>query len=118
VIERVKFDIVFSALILAFVIPAWVPIAWHPELWPKLKRPVGAVTLSALLQLVFINLVQIGPLTLDYSLWFAAVGGPCCVLALTLGVNVKSSVGSPAAFGIILASGLGFAMWFFMITAH
>ena len=116
--EETKSAIIFSAFVLAFALPAWVPIVRNHQLWSKLKKPVLAVTLSALLQLIFINLVGLGRLTLEYSLLFAALGSPCCVLALFLGVNAKSSVGSPAAYGIMLASALGFYVWFFLITAH
>ena len=113
-----QLDVAFSALILVSVIPAWVPIAWNHQLWPKLGRPVIAVTLSALVQLAFVNCVARGLFTLDYSLRFAAVGIPCSVLALVLGSKAKDSVGSRARVSVVVSSWLNLLIWLFLITLH
>jgi hypothetical protein len=115
--EGTKFTIALSALILAFAIPAWMPIVWNGQLWPKLRKPVIAATLSALVQLVFVTCVQtLGLFTLDYSLRFAAVGIPCSVLGLVLGS--KDSVSSRARVSVAVSSWLTLLMWLFLITAH
>jgi len=115
--EETKFGILLSTLIVLFAIPAWVPIVGNRQLWPKLKRPLIAVTFSALVQLAFVNGVQTLRLfTLDYSLRFAAVGIPCSLLALVL--VSKDSAGRSARIGVVVSSSLIFAMWLFLITAH
>jgi hypothetical protein len=114
--ERPGMDVLFSSLILAFAIPAWVPIIRNRQLWPKLRTPVITVTFSALLQLVFVNCVARGLFTLDYSLRFAAVGIPCSVLALVL--RPKDTVTWRSRIGVILGSLLSLAMWLLLITLH
>ena len=114
--DEAEVGIVFSALTLVSVIPAWVPIVWNRQLWPKLRGPVIAVTLSALVQLVFVYCVTIGLFTLDYSLRFAAVGIPCGVLGLVLGS--KGSVSRGARIAVVLSSSLILAMWLLQITLH
>jgi hypothetical protein len=114
--EEAKVGILFSALIVAFAIPAWVPIIWNRKLWPRFRTPVIAITVSALVQLAFVNCVQTIELcTLDYSLRFAAVGIPCIVLAIKFARNdpVRS-----ARTPFLVSSFLGLAMWLFLITAH
>ena len=108
--------VLLSSLIVASAIPAWVPIIRDRKLWPKLRGPVSAITLSALLQLVFINGVTGGLFTLDYSLRFAAVGIPCGVLALAL--THKESGPWHCRVGVAAGSSLSLVMWLFLITLH
>jgi hypothetical protein len=114
--EEIKFGILLSALILVFAIPAWVPIVWNRQRWPKLRRPLIATTLSALVQLAFVNCVQTGLFTLDYSLRFAAAGIPCSILALVLGS--KSNASSRARGTVIVSSSLPLLVRLFLITVH
>jgi len=55
-------------------------------------------------------------LTLDYSLKLAALGIPCCVLAIALAA--AGATGSAAFNGLIISSALNLAMWLFLITFH
>jgi len=115
--EETKLGILLSTLIVLFAIPVWAPIVWNRQRWLMLKGPLIAVTLSALVQLAFVNGVQtLGLFTLDYSLRFAAVGIPCSLLALAL--VSKDSVSRSARIGVIGSSLLIFAMWLFLITVH
>lgn len=110
-----KLDLLLSALVLAFAIPAWAPVARGTNLRPKLWKPLSLVTLSLIGELVFLNSITFGPLTLDYALRFAAAGMPLSILAIIL--VSKRSIGS-AAIGVVISSALCIAMWFFLITVH
>ncbi len=112
---ELKLDLLLSALILAFAIPAWTPVVWETNLWPKLWKPLSLVTLSLIGELAFVNSITFGPLTLDYSLRFAAVGIPLSILAIVL--VLRRSIG-PAAVGLVISSVLCLTMWFFLITVH
>lgn len=112
---ELELDLLLSALVVAFAIPAWTPVVWRTSLWPKLWKPLSLVTLSLIGELVFVNSITFGPLTLDYSLRFAAAGMPLSILAIIL--VLKRSVGR-AAVGVVISSVLCLTMWFFLITVH
>jgi hypothetical protein len=74
------------------------------------------LTVSSLLQIAFISLVHEDVLTLDYSLKFAALGVPFCVVALVLASRGKPSSDGPRR--PVLEASLGLAMWMFLTTLH
>src|SRR5260370_31141670 len=77
-----------AVLILVFAIPAWLPIALNHQIWGYLKQSTASTaaltlfTVGEILQLIFVGCVGTGVLTLDYSLTFARLGIPVCILAL------------------------------------
>jgi len=82
---------VFAVVVLAIAFPAWMPLLWEHRWWPPTNKLSSAFfaalslfTVSEVLLLVFLYLVDRGLLTLDYSLKFAAIGIPCCMLAFVL----------------------------------
>jgi hypothetical protein len=112
---ELKLDLLLSAVIVGFLIPAWLPIAWGGNSSPNRWKPLVLVTTSLLLELLFVNLITFGPLTLDYSLRFAAVGVPTSILALVLALKMDRNA---APRGLFVSSGLSLLMWFFLITMH
>ena len=74
------------------------------------------LSLSSLLQVIFIVLVDRNVLTADYSLRFAALGLPLCILALVLASRGKRK--RDLARGTVTCIILGLVMWMFLITAH
>jgi hypothetical protein len=105
--------VLFAILILIFTIPAWLPIlSISPALW----RARIAFTFSSLLQIAFDVCVGKQVLTLDYSLKFAAVGIPCCVMAVVL---ARADPTKASAYRrVALGATVGLAMWLFFITLH
>jgi hypothetical protein len=108
--------ILLVVLILALSIPAWLPVILRRRLSPALWRSSIAFTFSSLLHLVFAICVDKRLLTLDYSLKFAALGIPCCVMALVLARRGVIQTGEPR--GVVVSSTLGLIMWLFFITVH
>jgi hypothetical protein len=111
-----KMGILLCALVCAFAIPAWIPAIKHGPLSARHRASVIVFTFAAAVQLLFVVLVSIGILTLDYSLRFATAGVPCCVLATVLAVT--DDVKSPVSIGVMVSSLLGLAMWLLLITLH
>lgn len=77
---------------------------------------VGFLTLSAILQLVFIAGIWARVITLDHSLRFATVGIPCSVIAIFLSLMKEKEFGIPR--GASIGSVLGLMMWLFLVTVH
>jgi hypothetical protein len=75
---------VLSICVLLFTARAWTPIILRRPISPAALSAALSLTVSSLLQMTFIFLVWKQVLTLDYSLKFAALGAPFCVLALLL----------------------------------
>jgi len=78
--------------------------------------PLILLSLSSALQGTFIALVQKKIFPLEYSLRFAALGVPLCILALALATRGKSH--SSRARGTVTCIILGLVMWMFLITVH
>lgn len=107
---------VLSICVLLFTIPAWwLTVSKRPISTAALK-PILSFTLSSLLQIAFIVLVGKDMLPLSYSLKFAVLGIPFCVLALVLVRRAKQSSDPPR--GVVAGAWLGLAMWMFLITLH
>ncbi|SRR6266487_4554272 len=107
---------IFIAAVVAISIPAWLPVIQDDPLSLSHRRAVTAFTVSSLLQIVFLIYVEKQTITLDYSSRFAAIGVPCCILALAL--KHKDITRQYKSGGIMLGATLGLVMWFFLITLH
>jgi hypothetical protein len=110
-----KLDVILSVLIVWCIIPAWAFLVGSKQSWPKLWRPVSLVTASLFVALLFVNLITFGPLTLDWSLRFAALGATLSILALIL---VREWRIGTAAIGVGISCGLSLVMWWFLISLH
>ena len=108
--------IIFVIFILAFTIRAWLPIISNRQLSLKYWIAILALTFSSLLQIVFNVCVGTGRLPLDYSLRFAAVGSPCCLIALVLASIDSKKVDTSK--GVVVGAILGLLMWYVFITLH
>jgi hypothetical protein len=108
-------SIVLSICVLLFTVPAWKPIILRRPISTASLGPALSLTVSSLLQITFICLVQKQVLTLDYSLKFAALGVPFCVWALVLARGKRSN---DRPRGPVLEASLGLAMWILLITIH
>jgi|SRR5271154_574423 len=108
--------VVLSICVLPFTLPAWRPIILRQPISTASLKPILSLTLSSLLQIAFIVLVEKQILTLTYSLKFAAWGVPFCVLALVL-ARGGTQPNNPLR-GAIIGASLGLVMWMFLITIH
>ena len=110
----------FTAVLIACVglltIFPWQPILLRRPTSRESFRPVLLLTLSSLLQVTFILLVGGNVLTLDYSVRFAALGLPLCILALVLAGRRKQEPDLPR--GTVTCVILSLVMWMFLITVH
>jgi len=70
-----------------------------------------------LVQAIFIVLVEKDILALDYSLKFAVLGFPICVLSLVL-VRRRKRIATDLPVGAIPDAIAGLAMWMFLIALH
>jgi hypothetical protein len=104
------------ALVLASALPVLLPILSNVQILPGYRISVIACVFNALLQIAFIVLVERQSLQLNSSLKFAAVGIPCCILALITARRGDSRGKSPR--GAIASASLGLAMWMILITLH
>lgn len=98
-----------------FVMPAWISAARSKSQEQTLWMPAAFVTLSLLDAAIFVILIAIRSLTVDYSVRFAAVGIPLGILAFVL--VRKRRVGSQGA-GVRVSSALSLITWWFLITLH
>ena len=106
--------ILLSVLVCGFAVPTWWAAIRRGPLSDGLRKAVAALTLATVIQLVFVALVA--QTRLDYSLGFAVIGVPCCILAAVLALkdNSKSTVAIRIGVGSLLMTG----MWLFLITLH
>jgi hypothetical protein len=109
--------------ILGIVILIFTAIAWganrRSRQAPSMASlaPVLLLTLSSLVQVTFIVLVQKNILTLEYSFKFAIVGLPICALALVLAGRRKRA--APDLKDRTVACAIaGLTVWIFLITLH
>jgi hypothetical protein len=109
-------DFIFIAMVVAISIPALLPVIQDDPLSISHRRAVMAFAASSLLQIVFLIYIEKQTITLDYSSRFAALGVPCCILALVL--KHKDITRQYKSGGIMLGAILGLVMWFFLITLH
>jgi tellurite resistance protein TehA-like permease len=106
---------ILGTCVFLFTASAWRPVLKMPNS-ARMLRSVLFLTLSSVLQIVFLVLVSKKILTLEYSLRFAAFGFPLCVLALVLARHGRQQ--KDQSRGAVIEAWLGLAMWMFLITAH
>jgi hypothetical protein len=102
---------IFVGAIFLFAIPAWLPVVLNPKSWLRVRSAVIAFTVSDILQLVFVIGVGVRLFPLDFSIRFAAVGAPFCIVAMVLGV-------AGGNVGVIVSGFLSLLGWLFFILLH
>jgi len=109
-------------LLLGVVILIFTAIAWRGNLRGRQASmvslaPVLLLTLSSLVQVIFIVLVQKNILTLEHSFKFAILGLPICALALVLASRRKRAAtdSKDRTVACVIA---GLTVWIFLITLH
>jgi hydrogenase/urease accessory protein HupE len=108
--------VIFSIAIGMFTIPMWLPINSGRQLPTTYWAAVVALTFSSLLQIVFNVCVDTELIPLAYSLRFAAVGAPCCLIAMLLAIiNSPKANESRRVIGCAIA---GLTMWLIFTTLH
>lgn len=81
-----------------------------------LRASVALFSINIVLQFVFIILVGAGLLTLSYSISFAMIGVPACLLALAAAFSTRAVTARTAG---VTAGGLGsLLLWGFLCTVH
>jgi hypothetical protein len=81
------------------------------------RTSVLSFALSSLLQIIFITLVDRRLLTLNYSLKFAGMGIPACIVAIVLAR--RGNQNGHALHGVmVISASLGLAMWVLLIMLH
>lgn len=95
---------------------AWLPFLLGRPFSFWVIKPVLLLTLSSVLQAIFIGLVGTGILLLEDSLKFAALGAPVSIGALVLAGGKKRNPEFSVA--VIACPILGLLMWILLITLH
>jgi len=104
----------FLLLIAASLVPVCSPLFRPGLLSGQFWKAIGAVAFSAYLQTIFVISVAKDMLTLDYSLRFAIVGIPSCILAIVL---AKRGHGDWRP-GATISPAIGMIIWAILITLH
>ena len=102
--------------VLLFTVPAWHSVFVRTSNSSASLKPAVLLSLSSILQLVFIVLVGRELLLLEDSVKFAALGIPMCVWALVSASRKKLGARAPRSTVYCVVSGL--IMWLFLITLH
>lgn len=108
--------VVLIVCVALFTLFTWLSILLRRPMFWALFTPTLFLTLSSVLQVTFIVLVSRNVLPLHYSLKFAALGIPLCILALVLVNRRKAGVDLP--WGVAICVSLGLVMWLFLTTVH
>jgi hypothetical protein len=108
-------DIFLTIVTLACGLPGWVLMIRQRGNWRKHLVSISLLTASILLAVLFENLTTYGPLTLDYSLRFAELGFPLCLLGIVFARKQKSD---PAAPWIVAGLCCTMAVWGLLVTMH
>jgi hypothetical protein len=109
-------SVIFSIAIGLFTIPVWEPITSGRRRLPTYWAAVIALTFSSLLQIVFNVCVDRDLIPLAYSVKFAAVGAPCCLIAISLAmINLAKANEFRLVIGCAI---MGLTMWFIFTTLH
>src|SRR2546423_192704 len=108
--------IIFTIAIWMFTIPVWRPIISGRQLPATYWTSIIALTFSSLLQIVFTICVGTDLIPLAYSLRFAVVGAPCCLIAIVLAIIKPAKAGESRQ--VIGCAFLGLTMWLIFITLH
>jgi hypothetical protein len=84
------------------------------QLSRKAKIALAAFTGSPILLFIF----GFGDFQLADSIRFAAVGVPCCLLAIILAVRDATLRGSLVPLGVATASVLNIGIWLYLMILH
>ena len=114
--QQFEFPLVLSAIVWCFTAFPWWPIFKGKLLSLPSLAPLLLLSLSSLLQVLFLVLLGTGSLLLDSSLKFAAPGLPLSIAALVLAARKKRPRDLPR--GTLACTIVGVVLWFFLITAH
>jgi hypothetical protein len=104
---------ILIALVAASAVPACVPLLRHLPVSSKYWNVAAIFSVSLFLQAALIVCVAKQFLTLDYSVKFAMIGVPCCVLAL-----VVAKKGRDYTHGAIFSPSIGLVIWLILIMLH
>jgi len=105
---------VFLCLIAASLIPLCIPLTKREPLSSKYWKASCIAALSPALQAIFVVSVEKGALTLDYSIRFAAIGVPACILAIVLAIKANDRWRTD----VIVTSSIGLFIWAILVTLH
>jgi hypothetical protein len=108
--------VIFSIAIGLFTIPVWEPITSGRRLSPIYWAAVIALTFSSSLQIVFNVCVDRELIPLAYSVKFAAVGAPCCLIAMLVAIINSAKANE---FRLVIGCAImGLTMWLIFTTLH
>jgi hypothetical protein len=108
-----SFWIALAVCVFASTILAWYPVLVGRPNSSAMLGPAILLTLSSILQLVFIVLAGTDVLTLDHSRRFAAFGLPLCIWAIVLVSRRK--IGGKSPLGTAIS---GLVMWLLLTSLH
>jgi hypothetical protein len=115
-IKRRIMATILGAFIIGIALSSWFPVISQRKMLRTCLVPILLSTLSCVLQLLFVVCVAKFLLTLDYSLWFASFGVPCCIGVLLLLRRSRRPGETPKA--IVVSASLGLVMWAMLVTLH
>ena len=108
-------DVFLTVVTLSCAIPAWLQMILQKGDWQKLLIPVSLLTASLFVAVIFENLITFGPLTLDYSLRFAALGIPLGIFGIVFALRQNVCRDAP---WIWISSGASLVVWGLLVTMH
>ncbi|MFZ3213515.1 MAG: hypothetical protein WA188_18580 [Terriglobales bacterium] len=108
--------LVLIAIVVGSAVPAWPMFSRTSQLESQLRTSLIAFAISELLLLIFLAALCVRFLTLNYSIKFAAVGVPCCILAFALAAT-RAPRGADSG-AVAVGSALNFVMWVFLCMVH
>ena len=106
--------ILIFAVVAEGAVPALIPLFRKRPVTSKYWKAMVLFAVSALLQVALTIGVAKQLFTLDYSLRFAMMGIPSCILSVLL-FAVR---GDDHTLIAIASPSIGFIIWLFFITAH
>ena len=108
-------DIFLTTVTLACCLPVWIQMIRQKADWRKHLVSIALLTASVVLAVFFENLTTYGPLTLDYSLRFAWLGCPLCLLGIVFASKERND---PAAPWILIGLCGAMGVWGLLATMH
>ena len=111
-------------LVCLFSIPAWIPGMKRSRRSARVACGLIAVSVAALLQLVFLIGLAAHVWDLALSTSFALAALPCCGAAFIVALvdvwprGVTNQGRLSTAVGVLVSSVLNFLMWAFLTTVH
>ena len=105
---------VFLFFIAASLIPLSIPLFKRDSLSSQYWKSACIAALSSGLQAVFVVSVAKNVPTLNYSVRFAAIGVPACILAIVLAIKGNDRWRA----GVTMTSSIGLFIWAILVTLH